>query len=79
MQYWPEWQLLNLTVPKFDKLISASNLLKSLLRSTINFETENLNLYINYMIGIVGTQFTIGYVKRSIDFLKEQNDRNRVF
>ncbi|XP_050065090.1 uncharacterized protein LOC126554016 [Aphis gossypii] len=31
-----------------ERLISASNLLKSPLRSTMNIETENLSLYINY-------------------------------
>ncbi|XP_029344452.1 uncharacterized protein LOC115033886 [Acyrthosiphon pisum] len=31
-----------------ESLISASNLLKSPLRSTMNIETENLSLYINY-------------------------------
>ncbi|XP_029342633.1 uncharacterized protein LOC100568996 [Acyrthosiphon pisum] len=31
-----------------ESLISASNLLKSPLRSTMNIETDNLSLYINY-------------------------------
>jgi len=67
-----------------ERLISASNLLKSPLRSTMNIETENLSLYINYNMPPlngwtpIGTQFTIGCLKKNIESLKEKKERNKV-